>query len=200
MQQNRIFWFGLSLAFLLLAVSFRSEPSYFWILFPISLALLTVFCWLFERPSNLNFLSHWFIGIMSGFALYLFFAFGQWFVITTELPFIDDLQSLYSRVKPTESIHYLWLFLIIIPGEEWFWRGFIVKRISYKTTSFKAAALGTLLYAGAHIFTGSLLLVMAALIAGFVWSIIYLKTNNLWAAILSHLIFDLFLLVILPVM
>lgn len=200
MQQKRTFWFGVSFAFILLAISFRSEPHYFWLLFPLSLALLTIFSWIFEPPNRLNVRSHWLIGILSGTLLYLFFAFGQWFVMMTGLPFIDDLQLLYERVKPTEPLHYIWLFLIIVPGEEWFWRGFIVKRISDQTTPFKAAVYGTLLYAGAHLFTGSLLLVIAALIAGFVWSMIYLKTKNIWAAILSHVIFDLLLLVILPVM
>ncbi|MFC0558150.1 CPBP family intramembrane glutamic endopeptidase [Halalkalibacter alkalisediminis] len=199
MNQRKTFYSGLLLAFSLLYVSFHWQPLEFWVLFPLSLFCMTVWSWLLEPydlklPSIRLLLS----AIGSGILLYSFFAFGKWFVLITGLPLLSDLESLFTLVKPTEPIHYLWLFFIVIPGEEWFWRGFIVKRLTNHLSVNKAAVYGTTLYAGAHLATGSLLLVLAALLAGLAWSFLYVRSKSIWVPILSHLIFDLFLLVLFP--
>ena len=197
--QKKTFYSGLLLAFSLLYISFYWQPIDFWILFPLSLLLLTVWSWLFEhhdlkRPS----LRLWLTAMGSGIVLYIIFVIGNWFVRVSGLPLISNLESLYTLVKPTDPIHYLWLFLIIIPGEEWFWRGFIVKRLTNHFSFHKAAIYGTILYASAHLATGSLLLVLAALLAGLIWSYLYVRTNSIWVPIISHLIFDFFLLIFFP--
>lgn len=193
--------FGYGLAMIFLAISFYWQPIDFWVLFPLSLFILTIYAFsciqMDVRAINFN---GWLVGVMSGIFLYLLFAFGKWMIEVTGLPLMEQLHALYTLVQPTAAIHYVWLFLIIIPGEEWFWRGFIVKRLLTRYTPMKAALFGTGLYAFAHVFAGSILLVLAALIAGFVWSYIYVKTRNLWIAIISHLVFDLFLLLLFPLL
>ncbi|MCL7747142.1 CPBP family intramembrane glutamic endopeptidase [Halalkalibacter alkaliphilus] len=194
-----IFYIGFLFAVMLLSISFFFLPTYFWILFPLSLFLLTMYSWLFENQQVKKLLlSHWFLSLASGLILYLFFAFGNWLIKISGIPLMDQLQTLYALVKPTDWLHYVWLFIIIIPGEEWFWRGFIVKRLSKKTTLYKAAFIGTFLYGSAHFVAGSLLLVLAALLGGFLWSILYLKTRNILVPIISHLFFDVLLLILFP--
>ncbi|WP_368504685.1 lysostaphin resistance A-like protein [Alkalihalophilus sp. As8PL] len=192
---------GYVLAVFLLFMSFSWQPFDFWILFPVSLFILTIYAWVTTKmdiftPTTGGIL----LGVGSGIGLYVLFACGKWFIEASGLPLMDQLQSLYTLVQPTAPLHYVWLFLIIIPGEEWFWRGFLVKRLLVKHTPLKAVFIGTGLYALAHVFAGSILLVLAALIAGFVWAWIYVKTRNLWVAILSHLVFDLFLLLLFPLL
>ncbi|WP_237563613.1 CPBP family glutamic-type intramembrane protease [Halalkalibacter okhensis] len=46
--------------------------------------------------------------------------------------------------------------------------------------------------------TGSLLLVLAALFGGLLWSILYLKTRNILVPIISHIFFDILLLIVFP--
>ncbi|MDT8861681.1 CPBP family intramembrane metalloprotease [Alkalihalobacillus sp. MEB130] len=201
MKQTFTFYFGFLLAVTLLFISFLLQPIDFWVLFPLSLALLTVYSWLLEKPSvhHLDTVD-WTLAISSGIGLYVLFAVGNWFILWTGLPLMPQLASLYQTVKPIDPLHYVWLFIIIIPGEEWFWRGFIVKRLQKRMTGFKAALIGTFLYGGAHIVTGSFLLVLAALLAGFIWSVLYVKTRNIFLVIVSHLVFDLFLLVLFPLL
>ncbi len=188
MNQKQSFYIGLLLAFILLYVGFSWQPLDFWVLFPCSLFILTIWSWLFEQHNlRLPPITMLLAATLCGIVLYSLFAFGKWFVLVTDMPLLTELESLYRLVKPTETIHYSWLFLIIIPGEEWFWRGFIVKRLSTYFTNDQAAIVGTLLYAGAHFATGSMLLVLAALTAGFVWSLLYLRTNNIGVPIVSHI-------------
>ncbi|GAE24817.1 CAAX amino terminal protease family protein [Halalkalibacter wakoensis JCM 9140] len=200
-KNNVIFTIGMILALILLSLSFSVQPNHFWTLFPFSLLLLTIYSWIFERHTfETPSLVQWIIAIGSGVFIYLLFAIGKWLIVITDIPLLAQLQQLYLLVQPVEPIHYVWLFLVIIPGEEWFWRGFVVKHLSRRTSLLRAAFIGTLLYGAAHIVTGSILLVIAALIAGFVWSLLYVKTENIILVIVSHLIFNLFLLVLFPLM
>ncbi|WP_100372514.1 CPBP family intramembrane glutamic endopeptidase [Bacillus sp. FJAT-45037] len=200
-KNDPILWIGYLLALSLLAISFWWQPIDFWMLFPLSLFILTMVAWATTKMDISSLTSKDVtIGVVSGVALYGVFALGKWLIEVTGLPLMDQLHTLYTLVQPTSTIHYVWLFLIVIPGEEWFWRGFLVKRLLVNHTSINAALIGTALYALAHVFAGSILLVLAACIAGFVWSWIYIKTRNLWIAILSHLVFDVFLLLLLPLL
>jgi membrane protease YdiL (CAAX protease family) len=199
MIQDRFFYGGLLTAITLLYVSFYWQPVDFWLLFPLSLFVLSAWSWAFEqhdirKPRFLYLL----IALVSGLMLYSLFASGKWFLTVTGIPLFHQLENLYELVQPTLFHHYIWLFIIIIPGEEWFWRGFIVKRLSRKLSNSRAATYGTFLYAAAHLVTGSLLLVLAAMIAGIVWSLLYVQTKNIWVPIISHLLFNLFLLILFP--
>ncbi|WP_235820403.1 CPBP family intramembrane glutamic endopeptidase [Halalkalibacter krulwichiae] len=201
MKKNTDFYLSLLIAFLLLFSSFSWQPIDFWVLFPLSLLLLIGWSFIFEqhelkRPT----FSHFIYAVGSGIFLYGLFAIGKWLLTFLNLPLLDELESLYNVVQPTEPLHFLWLFLIIIPGEEWFWRGYVVKRLMKHVSNIQATILGTLLYAAAHLVTGSILLVLAALFAGLAWSFLYTQTRNIWLPILSHLVFNLFLLILFPLL
>ncbi|WP_096201152.1 CPBP family intramembrane glutamic endopeptidase [Bacillus sp. FJAT-45350] len=198
------YWFSIVIpvviAHLLLCLSFLLQPIDFWILFPLSLFVLSVYALTRERLL-LELQNHilW-LGFVSGFLLYGVFAFGKWFIAWSGIPLLEQLEALYQLVQPVSLWNYLFLFLIIIPGEELFWRGLVVKRLSMKFSPMLSVSVGALFYASAHIYSGTILLVVAALLAGFVWGWIYLRTRSIWVAIFSHLVFDLFLLVVWPLM
>ncbi|UOE95973.1 type II CAAX endopeptidase family protein [Alkalihalobacillus sp. LMS39] len=192
---------GIALAHLLLFVSFYWQPFEFWLLFPFSLFVMVLYSLSFEtmnwtRPTITSLL----LSAFTGVALYLLIVFGKYLVILLSLPFLTALDQLATIIKPREWWHYLVLFLFIIPGEEIFWRGFVQKRLQQSYSPFVAVIGATLLYASAHLYAGSVLLIAAAIVGGLVWGYIYIRTNNLLLAIASHVIFDLFLLVIFPIL
>lgn len=139
-------------------------------------------------------------GLVSGTLLYLIFALGKWLIVALQLPLLQSLTELYQIVSPRVWWHYLVLFAIIIPGEELFWRGYIQRRLTRVIAPSLGILLSTLLYAAAHLSSGSLLLVIAALVGGVFWGGIYHRTGSIEMAILSHLMFDLLLLVLLPLL
>ena len=57
---------------------------------------------------------------------------------------------------------------------------------------------GTAVYALAHVASGTWLLPLAALGAGLVWAFLFAWTRNLTAPIVSHVLFDVLVLLIAP--
>lgn len=198
---NRSFLHALILAHLLLWFSFSWQPIPFWVIFSLSLALLSLYAVKQETMDVKGDLLHTFIwGLLSGTLIYVLFAMGKWMIVIWDLPLLDQLFTLYALVKPIELWHFIVLFLIIIPGEELFWRGFILKRLSMTLQPIPAVLLASLLYASAHIYAGSILLILAAVVAGTLWGTLYLWKKNIWLCILSHAVFNLFLLILFPLL
>lgn len=58
--------------------------------------------------------------------------------------------------------------------------------------------IGTTLYALAHVASGNWLLPVAAFGAGLVWASLFAVTRNLTAPVVSHLLFDVLVLLVAP--
>lgn len=199
MIKDRTFIVAIILANLLLAISFHFLAEQFWIAFPLSLALLLLY--------SLNFrlficralsIKTTLVALLSGLALYLLFAFGKWLIFALSLPLMEQLESLYALVQPISWWHYLLLFVLIIPSEEFFWRGFVLEKLAIKLPKNTSVLVAALLYGLAHLFSGSLLLVIAGIVAGTVWGYLSILYRNLTVAVISHLVFDVLLLIIFP--
>ena len=190
-----------ALANLLLAVSF-SMTDYFWILFPISLfslSLISLKDRKYTRPNDrLVTFNDFLYGVVTGTILYGFFLMTYLVLKVLPFPLIQFVEKLYLIVGPSTWWHYLALVLIIIPGEEIFWRRYLQSKMVVKYGPFVGVISGACLYALAHIWTGNPILVAAAASAGIVWGGLYVWKNSLPLVIISHLIFDLWLLVIFP--
>lgn len=98
----------------------------------------------------------------------------------------------------------LLLLLLIGPAEELFWRGYVQKTLSEILPGKRAADLALLItvvvYSLVHIWSFNFMLVMAAMVAGAVWGLIYrLKPDWLPALIISHALWDVLVFVIFPI-
>ncbi|WP_078428688.1 CPBP family intramembrane glutamic endopeptidase [Alkalihalobacterium alkalinitrilicum] len=192
---------GMISAHLLLWASFYWQPFTFWIVFPCSLFILIGIA-IFLTPVDMRTVTpfDYILAIGSGVGLYIIFVCGKFLIEWLNLPFLDQLTTLYTLVQPKEWWQFALLFLIVIPGEEIFWRGFVFQKLLNWLRPTFAIALSSVLYASAHIYAGTVLLLVAALVAGPVWAYLYYRTKNIAIVILSHLIFDLLLLVWLPLL
>ncbi|MCG1020260.1 CPBP family intramembrane glutamic endopeptidase [Sutcliffiella horikoshii] len=186
---------------LLLGISFQLI-NHFWILFPLSLLILTLISissGLIETHKRGPFTSQDIIyGFMTGSILYGLFLLTYLLLKVLPLPLLPYVVELYKIVGPSSWWHYVALIIIIIPGEEIFWRGFIQKRMIKVLGRVQGVLAAAFLYALAHIWTGNPMLVAAALTAGIIWGGLYEWKKSLALIILSHLVFDLWLLVIFP--
>lgn len=100
---------------------------------------------------------------------------------------------------PDWTIAALLLF-IIGPAEEFFWRGFVQGSLQQNRGGIKAFILTTIIYTLIHIWSFNFMLIMAALVAGFIWGILYLwRPQWLPALIISHAIWDACVFVIFPI-
>ncbi|WP_347549701.1 CPBP family glutamic-type intramembrane protease [Pseudalkalibacillus hwajinpoensis] len=186
------------LAHLLLCLSFFLYSNLFWPFFTVSLLSLGIFSFRstkWKAPS----IKHAVLGVGSGILLYLVFYFGKLIMLAIFPESITQLEDLYGLVAPEIGWHYLSLILIIIPGEELFWRGFVQYHLEKMNVPFPVV-LAAIFYMSAHLYAGALLLLVAALLAGSIWGYLYKRTVNLTVPLLSHLVFDLLLLVFFPLL
>ncbi|MGD6775768.1 CPBP family intramembrane glutamic endopeptidase [Sutcliffiella horikoshii] len=191
----------LVLANFLLAISFLLT-DYFWMLFPVSLFILILVSMKDKRFTRLNnrlfSLQDISYGILTGTMLYGVFLVAYLILKVLPFPLITFVEELYLIVGPRSWWHYLMLVLIIIPGEEIFWRRYLQSKLVNRYGMLVGVIAGACLYALAHTWTGNPMLVAAAATAGVVWGALYVWKNSLTLVIISHLVFDLWLLVIFP--
>ncbi|MDZ5470559.1 CPBP family intramembrane glutamic endopeptidase [Bacillus sp. 31A1R] len=189
---------GFIFAHFLLYLTF-SDKNVFWYIFTASMLFLITYTILNEsvddEVSTNTYLS---IGVISGLILFGLFWAGNFLIDILNLPFSTQISKLYNRLSPTAIWHYIVLLLIIIPGEEIFWRGFIQKRLFKHVNVWPSIIISAVMYSLAHLYSGSYMLVFAALFAGLFWGWLYAWKRSIPLVIVSHLIFDLFLLVIFP--
>jgi uncharacterized protein len=88
--------------------------------------------------------------------------------------------------------------LIIGPGEELFWRGFLQKRFSHTFGGWTGYALATAVYTGIHIASGNVMLVLAALVCGAFWGFLYLRYRSMVINMVSHTVWDIAVFIVFP--
>lgn len=94
----------------------------------------------------------------------------------------------------------LLLLCIVGPAEEIFWRGFVQKNLQDKIGKNVGFLLTTGVYTLIHIWSLNFMLIMAALVAGLVWGLLYrLRPQWLLALIVSHAVWDMMVFVVIPI-
>ena len=191
----------------------------FWLTMTFAAVVLTMMALLFadrqklfpaEDRSFKNIVLQIFLGIMIAFSLWGIFWLGdkisQW-MFDFARPQVDAVYGMKTGLS--ENIIAVLLLLVIGPAEEFFWRGFVqcemVKLFPSRKGLFSAENVGfavtTVVYALVHIWSFNFMLVMAALVAGFIWGLLYrLRPSLLPALIVSHAVWDALVFVILPIM
>ncbi|MGJ7919689.1 lysostaphin resistance A-like protein [Neobacillus sp. LXY-4] len=189
---------GFLLAHLLMFFTF-SDKAVFWYFFTATMLLLI--CYVVAKDKlddKLSLVKYLFIGILSGTLLFFLFWAGNQLIEFFHIPVMKQVTSLYKRFGPDLFWHYLALILVIVPGEEIFWRGFIQKRLLSFTNNGTSIIVSAIMYSSVHLYSNQIMLPFAALVAGLVWGWLYAWRRSMPLVIVSHLVFDLFLFVIMP--
>ena len=91
------------------------------------------------------------------------------------------------------------LLLVTSPGEELFWRGYILKKAMARWGTNGGLALGSVLYGAMNLVSGNFMLVMAAWVAGLFWCALYRWRGNLTACIVSHALWTVGVFLLFPI-
>ncbi len=137
-------------------------------------------------------------GVVSGVILYALFAAGYWLLQFFPFSARNHISIIYKLFSPQFIWHYVVLVLIFIPGEELFWRGFVQKRLSRYLNGWAAVIIASFLYASVFFYSGQWIWMAAAFFAGLFWGSLYIWRKSIPLVIISHLIFDLLLVVFFP--
>lgn len=191
-----IFWF-------LMFFPSTAQNLNFWVVMIIATSTLTIYSVYFKRYElkelfgfKINYVIY---GIFSAVLLYLIFYIGniisQWMFDFAN----QQISNIYRSKEQADKIFIgFFLFFLIGPAEEIFWRGFVQNSLEKKYGRIKAFIIATLVYGFVHIWAFNLILLIAALICGFFWGFIYMKTKSLIPVIISHSLWDLFIFIIIP--
>ena len=176
----------------------------FWVKLALSAAFLASFSIVFSGKVILDLLhpriTDLIVGVISAATLYGIFLVGE-LVLTAILPSADaGIQSVYAprTALPSRAVGALLLCLTAV-AEEVFWRGFVQRVLVKKTSAPLGIAIGLLFYAGVHAWTLNVPLMLAAFVAGGVWSLQFYLHKRLPSVIISHALWSITIFLFLPV-
>ena len=111
-----------------------------------------------------------------------------------------QVDGIYSIKEGTSKVYIgLALLLLIGPAEEIFWRGYVQEHLQNKMGKNAGFIIATLVYTLIHIWSFNFMLVMAALVCGVCWGLLYrLDRKLLPALIVSHAVWDTCAFVLIP--
>lgn len=139
------------------------------------------------------------LGLMSAGLLYGIFFLGK--VTAGFLPpfALEGIDKVYSFKEGIPVLRVVLLMALIIgPGEEVFWRGYL-QRTWQAQWGKTAGWLGcTALYTLVHVPSGNIILITAALTAGLCWGGLYTLTRSTLLVAVSHTVWDLLVFVVFP--
>jgi membrane protease YdiL (CAAX protease family) len=139
------------------------------------------------------------LGVLSAAVLYAIFTAGK--VVAFRLfPFAPAGITEVYRLKQGAGLLRVTLLLCLLigPGEEFFWRGFLQERIGFALRPDRSLWLTALLYALIHVASGNAMLVVAAAVCGLFWGVTYRIFRSPLLNVVSHTVWDLAVFVILP--
>lgn len=92
------------------------------------------------------------------------------------------------------------LLFLIGPAEEIFWRGYVQRKLGVKYGDWTSFVVTTLIYALVHVWSFNFMLIMAALVCGAFWGLLYIyNKKNLTALVISHAVWDLSVFILFPI-
>ena len=172
----------------------------FWFLLPLTSIVLLI---LVIPRANIKFsrirLKTFGIATISGILLYILFYMGnKLFSFLFPVHFPLQVQLLYETLQPTTQWSWILLFILIIPAEEMIWRGYVQGFLEEKLYFPFAILIATAIYVLSLFWAISPLLMLAGIFGGIMWGMLYVWSKNIYVPMISHMIFDLCLLILFP--
>ncbi len=139
-------------------------------------------------------------GLLSAVFLYLVFFAGNFFSNILFSTADIEISGIYDFKGDASKLRIFALLLLVIgPGEELFWRGFLQHQLMRRFKPVYGFIIATLLYTLVHVLTGNFMLVMAAMVAGLFWGWMYYRFKSIAVNIISHVVWDITIFLILPI-
>jgi len=139
------------------------------------------------------------LGLVSAFVLYGIFAAGRLAALKI-FPFAaSGIASVYGLKSGAGIARVaLLLALLIGPGEEIVWRGFLQENLGRRVGRAGAFVLTALVYALVHISSGNTMLVLAAAVCGVFWGLLYTIWRSPVINAVSHTAWALVIFILRP--
>jgi membrane protease YdiL (CAAX protease family) len=139
------------------------------------------------------------LGLASAAALYLLFALGGELARIVFSSAGTAIRRVYAfKAGFSSGRIFLLMLLVIGPGEEIFWRGFLQSRWQAGLGGSKGWLAASALYAAVHAGSGNFILVLAAAAGGLFWGWLFSRYRSIFLNTTSHIIWDVAIFLIRP--
>lgn len=141
------------------------------------------------------------LGLFSAVVLYGVFYLGN-YLSTAWFDFAKpQIGNIYS-MKDGNNLYLVGILLLVLigPAEEIFWRGYVQRTLGSKYGDWTAFILTTLVYTLVHIWSFNFMLIMAAMVCGAFWGLMFMfNKKNLVSLVISHAVWDLSVFILFPI-
>lgn len=137
--------------------------------------------------------------VFSAIILYLIFYVGAFIFKFMPFGLNASVHSAFNKYATDNWLVWILLIVAIVPGEEIFWRGFVLQRLLDSYTTWFAVLLAAFLAALFVSVSGNMAMVIGIFTASLFWGFLYVWRSSLLMLYLSHLIFAFLLLAALPI-
>lgn len=193
-------WGAVVLASVCWGITFGWPAGNFWVKIGLSVAAVSLYSLFWQRPSISFHPRSFLLGLFSAVILYSIFLLGNELAAYILPGAKSQVGGIYSLGAGSNKFFiFLLLFFVTGPGEEIFWRGFLQNRLMERWGIFPGYLITTALYAGVHVFSWNLMLILAALVAGAFWGLLYLWKKDLGVQITSHSFWSAVIFAVAPV-
>jgi membrane protease YdiL (CAAX protease family) len=139
------------------------------------------------------------LGFLSAVFVYAVFFIGNeaaWWLF----PFAgNDIQGIYSFKSHASVLRIVFSMILLIgPGEELFWRGYLQRIWEKRFGRVGGYLLAACFYALVHAASGNIMLVLAAGVCGLFWGFLFLRYRSFVLNCISHILWDLMIFVFWP--
>lgn len=188
------------LAFVCWAFTFGLPLGNFWVKIGLSVVIVTAYSLRWQRPVIALRWRSFLLGAISAVILYFIFYAGN---ILSAFIFSNAGRQVGGIYGLGHGTNHLWIFLLLLivtgPGEEIFWRGFLQSKLMDRFGKWPGYCIATGVYAAVHVFSGNIILIGAALVAGMFWGAMYMWRRDLFMQIVSHSLWSSFIFAVTPI-
>ncbi|MBC2014725.1 CPBP family intramembrane metalloprotease [Listeria welshimeri] len=190
---------GLILCALLVILTYQF-PRVFWYLYGAGMLFLLSFV-IFndDLKKEFSFTKGILPGIFSGIVLYIIFYIGAFILKVMPGGLDNSVEAAFNKYSTNSLIIWSLLIISIIPGEEIFWRGFVLKRLNQYFNHWFSNIFAAVLCMVMMLPSGNFAAIIGIFVASLVWNVMYSYRPSLLMVYLSHLTFAFLLLAALPI-
>ncbi|MBC1965671.1 CPBP family intramembrane metalloprotease [Listeria welshimeri] len=190
---------GLILCALLVILTYQF-PRVFWYLYGAGMLFLLSFV-IFndDLKKEFSFTKGILPGIFSGIVLYIIFYIGAFILKVMPGGLDNSVEAAFNKYSTNSLIIWSLLIIAIIPGEEIFWRGFVLKRLNQYFNHWFSNIFAAVLCMMMMLPSGNFAAIIGIFVASLVWNVMYSYRPSLLMVYLSHLTFAFLLLAALPI-
>ncbi|MCB0702389.1 MAG: type II CAAX endopeptidase family protein [Candidatus Kapaibacterium sp.] len=178
--------------------------NYFWIAMTFSASSLALYSIFTQKDTFKSLLKInkklIIVGIVHAILLYGLSRLGVFIAQNMFAFVVPQIEAIYTTKTQLDPLFIgLLLIFIIGPSEEIFWRGFVQNKLSQLNSPKKALIITTIIYCLVHIWALNPMLLVAALVLGVHWGLLFYKYKSLVPGIISHALWDTMIFVLFPI-